>query len=165
MLKFIEDIIIILIYLFKILILGVLFFFWLLIWAMIAMNFIVIFYIPIPFSNIAGFTYKQFGIIFLNSKEPPKRNLHPNKYFLKKICSISFKKVVTIHEIIGHYYATLVHGNDSNYDLNTPDNTLIDYVPKDEYKYIYSLFDGGERGESILFGNKIQNISKVLYIY
>ena len=124
----------------------------------IQQTFDIIFYIPIPFSNIAGFTYKQFGIIFLNSKEPPKRNLHPNKYFLKKICSISFKKVVTIHEIIGHYCATLVHGNDSNYDLKTPDNTLIDYVPKDEYKYIYSLFDGGERGESILFGNKIQNI-------
>ena len=124
----------------------------------IQQTFDIIFYIPIPFSNIAGFTYKQFGIIFLNSKENIKRNLNPNKYFLKKICNISFKKVVTIHEIIGHYCTTLVHGNDSKYDLITPDNTLIDYGPKEEYEYNYSLLDGGERGESILFGNKIQNI-------
>ena len=51
-----------------------------------------------------------------------------------------------------------MHGNDSKYDLITPDNTLIDYGPKEEYEYNYSLLDGGERGESILFGNKIQNI-------
>ena len=124
----------------------------------IQQTFDIILFMPIPFNNIAGYTYKNFGIIFLTSKEPSKRNSLPNTYFLKKICNISFKKVVTIHEIIGHYCPSLFHGNDPKYNLKTSDITLIDYIPKEKYEYDYSLFDGGERGESILFGNKIRNI-------
>ena len=124
----------------------------------IKQTFDIILYMPIPFEYIAGFTYKNYGIIFLNTKEPLKRNALPNTYFLKQICNVSFKKVVIIHEIICHFCASLVHGNDISYELKTPPNTFIDYCPMEDYINTFSFYDGGEKGESILFGNKIHNI-------
>ena len=113
----------------------------------------IILYMPIPFKCITGFTYKRFGIIFLNTIEPLRRNFLPNTYFIKQICNVSSKKVALIHEIICHYSASLVHGNNISYEFisPTPTNTFIDYM------YIYSN-DGGERGEHLLFGHKIHLI-------
>ena len=113
----------------------------------------IILYMPIPFKCITGFTYKRFGIIFLNTIEPLRRNFLPNTYFIKQICNVSSKKVALIHEIICHYSASLVHGNNISYEFKspTPTNTFIDYM------YIYSN-DGGERGEHLLFGHKIHLI-------
>ena len=118
----------------------------------------IILYMPIPFKYIAGFTYKNLGIIFLNTIEPLRRNSLPNTYFIKQICNVSFKKVVLMHEIVCHYSASLVHGNDISYKIKTPTNTFIDYCPMEDYMHIYSYLDGGERGECLLFGNKIQLI-------
>ena len=116
----------------------------------------IILYMPIPFSHIAGFTYKNFGIIFLNSKEINKKNATPNTYFLKKICNASFKKIVNIHEIICHYCSTLIHAHENETELLTPKNTFIGYDPMDEFENLFFSYDGGEKGESILFGNKIK---------
>lgn len=118
----------------------------------------IILYMPIPFKYIAGFTYKRFGIIFLNNIEPLKKNSLPNTYFIKQICNVSFKKVVLMHEILYHYPASLVNGNDISYEIKTPRNTFIDYCPMEDYKYIYSYLDRGEREEFLLFGNKIHLI-------
>ena len=111
----------------------------------------IILYMPIPFKYIAGFTYKNLGIIFLNTIEPLRRNSLPNTYFIKQICNVSFKKVVLINEIVYHYSASLVHGNDISYEIKTPINTFIDYCPMEDYMHIYSYLDEGERGECLLF--------------
>lgn len=124
----------------------------------IEQTFKVILYMPIPFSNITGLTYKNYGLIILDSKPIHKTRAFPNKVFLKSICNISFKKVVTVHEIICHYCSILLHGNEKSIGLKTPHDTFIDYCPYEDYENKYYDGDGGDKGESILFGNKIKYI-------
>ena len=77
-------------------------------------------------------------------------------YFLKQICNASFKKIVNIHEIICHYCYTLIHAHENETELLTPKNTFIGYDPMDEFENLFFSYDGREKGESILFGNKIK---------
>ena len=121
-------------------------------------TFDITYYMPFPFTNVAGYTYKNYGLIFLNSRKLIANTLKPNTFFFKKICYISFKKVVNIHEIIGHYCSCIVHGNDILLGLETPQDTFIDYGPTKEFEEIYSCLDGGDKGEAIIFGNKIKFI-------
>ena len=124
----------------------------------IEQTFKVILYMPIPFAHIAGYTYKNFGVIFLDSKEILKRNALPNTYFLKNISNVSFKKVVSIHEIICHYCSCLIHGNEESCGLITPEDSLIDYCAIEGKEEKFSTYDAGDKGESILFGDKIKYI-------
>ena len=124
----------------------------------ISQVFDIILYMPIPFKCIAGLTYKSFGIILINTIEPLKRNSLPNTYFIKQICNASFKKIILMHEIICHYSASLVNGNDISYVVKTPTNTFTDFCSMEDYIYINSYLEGGERGEYLLFGNKIHII-------
>ena len=71
-------------------------------------TFDIIYYFPIPFEKIAGFTYKSFGLIFINNINrfeeiiKYKDNNSRNYEFCQQINKLSFLKVVHIHEIIGH---------------------------------------------------------------
>jgi hypothetical protein len=51
-----------------------------------------------------------------------------------------------------------VHGNNILLGLETPQDTFIDYGPTEEFEEIYSCIDGGDKGEAIIFGNKIKFI-------
>ena len=115
---------------------------------------------PIPFKDIGGFTYKNFGIIFINNigQIENKQFIKESTSFIYKLCQISFKKIVYFHEIIPHYSSVLIHANKKEIELSTPDNTFIEDYPKDSYIEIYSSFDGGEKGESLLLGNIIKYI-------
>ena len=124
----------------------------------IEQTFKVLLYMPIPFTHIAGYTYKNFGIIFLDSKEISKRNALPNTYFLKNITNVSFKKVVSIHEIICHYCSCLIHGNEVSCGLITPEDSLIDYCAIEGKEEKFLTYDAGDKGESLLFGDKIKYI-------
>ena len=44
-----------------------------------------ILYFPIPFSNIAAYTYKKFGLIFINNMKRAEKTtrMNNNKYFFK----------------------------------------------------------------------------------
>ena len=121
-------------------------------------TFDIILYLPIPFKLIGGFTYKNFGLIFLSNIELIKRNDSSATFFCKKISNLSFKKVTSIHEIVCHYSSVIIHANKRTIGLLTPPNTFIDYEPIDIYEKIFSDYDGGDRGEAILFGNKIKYI-------
>ena len=113
-------------------------------------TFDIIYYFPIPFEKIAGFTYKSFGLIFISNINrfekiiKYKDNNSINYEFCQQINKLSFLKVVHIHEIIGHYSYTIIHSNNNEISLSTPPNTSKDYEPKSE--------------ESVLLGNKIKNI-------
>ena len=124
----------------------------------IEQTFQIILYMPIPFYNISGFTYKNFGIIILDSKEILKRNYLPNTYFLKSICDVSFKKVVSIHEIIFKYISSIIHGNEISYKIRTPENSLIDHRSIEKKEKLFLINEVGDLGESLLFGNKIKYI-------
>ena len=92
---------------------------------------------PIPSSDdVGGYNYKKLGIIILNSKEPSKRSSFPNTYFLKKICSASFKKVVLMHEIICHYCSCLIHGNKIDYEHYDLLGKKIEYIFIERALYI-----------------------------
>ena len=124
----------------------------------IEQTFDIILYLPIPFKIIGGFTYKNFGLVFLNNTELIKRNDSPDTFFCKNISHISFKKVTVIHEVVCHYTSAIIHANKKTIGLLTPPNSFIDYYPKVPYKGIFSEYDAGDRGETILFGNKIKYI-------
>ena len=121
----------------------------------------IILYLPIPFKNIAGFTYKQFGVIFIsNNNRLEKQNIKKNIAFCKRLNKISFIKNVHIHEIISHYSCTIVHSNNETISISTPTNTFTEYIPNEIYEDLYNKqYDGGDRAESVLFGNKIKYIS------
>ena len=130
----------------------------------IKQTFNITYYFPIPFKNISGFTYKKYGLIFISNinrfeevMKPKDENIL-NKVFCKKINKISFIKVVHIHEIIGHYSFTIIHANNYEIPTSTPPNTFKDYEPKNDFKTLASKMDGGDKGESILLGNKIKYI-------
>ena len=129
-------------------------------------TFDIMLYLPIPFQYIAGFTYKNFGIIFINNKILSRGKAFADTFFLKQICNISFRKVVIVHEVIGHYCSSIIHGNEKSIQFQTHYNTFLEYEPTEDYEKIYSDYDGGERGESLLFGNKIKFlfIKGALYI-
>jgi hypothetical protein len=118
----------------------------------------VIFYFPIPFKNIAGFTYKQFGAIFISNINRLEQDNNNDDAFCKKLNKISFFKIVHLHEIISHYSCTIIHSNNENISISTPTNTFTDYIPDELYNDLYSKYDGGDRAESIIFGNKIKYI-------
>jgi len=115
---------------------------------------------PIPFKDIEGFTNKNFGIIFINNigQIQNKHFINKSTSFIYKICQLSFKKIVYFHEIIPHYSSVLIQANKKEIGLSTPDNSFIEYYPKDSYKDIYSYYDDGGKGESLLLGNKIKYI-------
>ena len=115
---------------------------------------------PIPFKDIEGFTYKNFGIIFINNigQIEKKRFINKSTSFIYKICQLSFKKIIYFQEIISHYLSILINANKKEIELSAPDNNFIEDCPKDSYKEIYSNFDDGEKGESLLLGNKIKYI-------
>lgn len=71
--------------------------------------------------------------------------------------NLSYKKITESHEIIGQYMNTLIKANLNTINLLTPDNTFIDYTSNDS-GYI-NYYDGGDRLESLLFGNKILYIT------
>ena len=103
----------------------------------IEQTFDIIYYFPIPFSNIAGFTYKKFGLIFINNIDRLNRKINyqeptlANNEFCLQINKICFKKVVHIHEIVSHYSCDIIHLNNNDY---------------------------GDKTESVLLGNKIKNL-------
>ena len=138
----------------------------------IKQTFDIIFYFPIPFKKISGFTYKKFGLIFISNNNRFEKILKSNvqkienEQFFQIINKMSFFKVVHIHEIISHYSCTIIHSNNNNIPINTPPNTLMDYEPMEKYSEIALNHDGGDKGECIMFGNKIKYIytNGALYI-
>ena len=130
----------------------------------IKQTFDIIYYFPIPFEKIAGFTYKSFGLIFISNINRFERiikykdNDSRNYELCQLINKLSFLKVVHIHEIIGHYSCTIIHANNNEISISTPPNTLKDYELKNEFKSLASEMDGGDLGESVLLGNKIKYI-------
>lgn len=116
-----------------------------------------ILYFPIPFSNIIAYTYKKFGLIFINNMKRTETatRMNKNKYFCQNLNYIGFMKIVYIHEIVGHYLSVIIHSNNSNISTETPPNTFINYEYEDLID-LQSEYDGGDKGETILFGNKIK---------
>ena len=78
-----------------------------------------------------------------------------NKYFCQNLNYIGFMKIVYLHEIVGHYLSVIIHSNNINISTVTPPNTFINYEFED-LNDLQSEFDGGDKCESILFGNKIK---------
>ena len=124
----------------------------------------IIYYFPIPFKNISGYTYKKFGLIFINNKDRiEKRRVCGGEsenelLFCNQINKISFYKVVHIHELISHYSFVIVHSNNKNISTLTPSNTFSDYYLDEEYAEKNPYLDSGDKAESLLFGNKIKYI-------
>ena len=68
---------------------------------------------------------------------------------------IGFMKIVYLHEIVGHYLSVIIHSNNSYISTATPPNTFINYEYED-FIDLQSEYDEGDKGETILFGNKIK---------
>ena len=116
----------------------------------------IIFYFPFPNKNILGYTYKKLGLIFISTYFPNRENVRKETKILKGINDISIKKNTEMHEIIFHYCSVIFHANSMNISTNTPQNSFINYVPKEEFKEAFYSYE--DRGESLLYGNKLTNI-------
>lgn len=105
-------------------------------------TFKIIFYFPISFSNITGYAYKQFGLILINNMKRVERATRMNnKYFCQNLNYIGFMKI---------YLSVIIHSNNNNISTATPPNTFINY-DYDNLNDLYSKYDGGDKGETILF--------------
>ena len=130
----------------------------------ISQTFDIIYYFPIPFQNIAGYTDKKFGLIFINNIDRFEKMVNNsdkkivNFNFFRKMNKISFLKIVHIHEIISHYSCVIIHSNDNDISISTPLKTFKNYELKSKFVGLSLKYDGGYKGESILFGNKIKYI-------
>ena len=122
------------------------------------------YYIYFPITKIGGLTFKKIGIIFINKIFKNMDTLKKEDKIIKFIINTSNKKVTECHEIIAHYLAILFKANDKDIELYTPDQTFIDYTSIDEC--YNNSYDGGDKLESVLFGNKIifLTIKSALYI-
>ena len=71
--------------------------------------------------------------------------------FIKKLTDVTFIIISLIHEIIFHYFLVILYSNDHLYlkSLSSPYNDFI--IDINEYKGN----DGGERGEILIFGQKL----------
>ena len=130
----------------------------------ISQTFEIIYYFPIPFKNIAAYTFKNFGLIYINNKSrlekiiSHKKRNNMDKQFCHKLNEIGFTKIVHIHEIISHYTRVIIHSNNISIPIKTPPEPLINYSALEDYIGIFSRYDGGDKGESILLGNKSKYI-------
>ena len=130
----------------------------------ISQTFDIIYYFPIPFQKIAGYTYKKFGLIFINNIDRFEKKVNNsdkkiiNFNFFRTMNKISFLKIVHIHEIISHYSCVIIHSNDNDISISTPLKTFKNYELKSKFVGLSSKYDGGDKSESILFGNKIKYI-------
>ena len=121
-------------------------------------------YIPIPFKHIAGYTYKHFGIIFINNinrlykGKNHSKKLEKNKELCQLINKTSFIKIIHIHEMVSHYSIVIIHSNYNSIPRGTPKKTFENYTSSEKYDYLFEIYDGGDKGEAILFGNKVKFI-------
>ena len=111
--------------------------------------FTIILYFPFPCPKISGFTYKSFGLIFINNKKE-KENLIPTTSLPFNSSKLAIKKVTIKHEIICHYISAICHANNDESPIITPSNSFKNYCVKDEYKDLYKTMDGGDRGEDFI---------------
>ena len=75
------------------------------------------------------------------------------------ICKLSIYKITFKHEIIAYYTSVIYHSNDREVKLKTHQNTLNDYCPLKLYSHLYyATLDAGDKGEALIFGNKIKLI-------
>ena len=98
----------------------------------ISQTFSIIYYFPIPFKNIAGFTYKKYGLIFIsNINRYDKITTNKNKEIETELCrqinKMSFLKVVHVHEIICNYSCTIIHANDKEISISTPEKNFYKF--------------------------------------
>ena len=137
----------------------------------ISQTFNIIYYFPIPFKTIAAYTYKQFGLIFINNNNRlekivnHKKKNDMNKQFCHKLNYIGFTKIVHIHEIISHYTLVIIHSNNIGVSITTPPEPLYDYYILEEYSTTFTRFDGGDMGEILLLGNKLKYITPKASIF
>ena len=111
------------------------------------------YYINFPLFKIDGLTFKGLGIILINKKMKKIEEVCDDMKLIKYIINISFKKSTECHEIVSHYISIMLRANSHEYKLITPNNTFINYS-SDDISY-NSNYDGGDKLESLLFGNKI----------
>ena len=137
----------------------------------ISQTFNIIYYFPIPFKTIADYTYKQFGLIFINNNNRlekivnHKKKNDMNKQFCHKLNYIGFSKIVHIHEIIFHYTLVIIHSNNIEVPIKTPPEPLYDYYVLDQYSAMFTRYDGGDMGEAILLGNKLKYLTPKASIF
>lgn len=111
------------------------------------------FYVYFPILKISGLTFKNIGIIFINKNfKNIDKGGNDNK-LINYTINVANKKITECHEVVAHYMSVICKSNNQNLGFLTPNNTFINYDSDDEnYKQEY---DGGDKLETILFGNKI----------
>ena len=125
------------------------------------------YYITFPINKISGITFKKIGIIFINKifkNMNNINNINQSNKLTKFSINIGNKKVTECHEILAHYMLTICYANKRDTGLLTTENTFSHYIGNKAY--CLSKYDGGDRLESIMFGNKIiyLTIQSALYI-
>ena len=111
------------------------------------------YYVYFPILKISGLTFKSIGIIFINKIFKNINKGGEENKLINYTINVANKKITECHEVIGHYISVICKANNPNLGFLTPNNTFINYDSDDEnYKQEY---DGGDKLETILFGNKI----------
>ena len=122
------------------------------------------YYIYFPISKINGLTFKKIGVIFINKILKNMDNINEENKLIKFSINISNKKITECDEIFANYMLTICNANEKDIAIFTLENPFLNYTSNKAY-YL-DRYDGGDRLESILFGNKIiyLTIQSSLYI-
>ena len=113
-----------------------------------------ILYIKLPTKMILGLTIKKMGIIIINRgryDDLINEQKNKNVKFSLKLSECAFNKITLLHEINFHYFLVILYSNRTINYLNTPEKVFRNYS-------IQEKMDFGEKGEAIIFGNKVKEL-------
>ena len=112
-----------------------------------------IFYLPFPTKFLSGLTPKKYGVILINNNRfySQFENYEQKiERFTKKLCESAFIIITLIHEFCFHYFRVILYSN-NHINLCTPPHPYNNYLIDENY----SVEDGGDKGEILLFGRKV----------
>ena len=119
----------------------------------------IIYYIPFLNNNILGITFRNLGLIIIN------RNIFDlgesndmNKEYFEIILKICFGKITVLHECNFHYILKIIASQNQKITCKTPCKYFSNYRFKKYEMKNSKYYDGGDYGETLIFGEKIYQI-------
>ena len=119
----------------------------------------VLFYCPFPNERILGLSLRNLGIILINNNifhSLESKNI--NTEFAISIIKAAFGKITCLHETNFHYLLKICSSQDRQLICKTPHKFFKNYQFKEKEKINSQYYDGGDFGETLIFGEKVYQL-------
>lgn len=117
------------------------------------------FYCPFPNERILGLSLRNLGIILINNNifhSLESKNI--NTEFAISIIKAAFGKITCLHETNFHYLLKICSSQDRQLICKTPHKFFKNYQFKEKEKINSQYYDGGDFGETLIFGEKVYQL-------